>query len=100
MISTTYGHTWITFENGYTVSIFNGFGSYSENHFNHKLFEKYQQHINPLDDSCDSKTAEIAITYKDLGFCTSTFIETNDSVIGYVSPEELVDILVKVKEAK
>lgn len=100
MISTTYGHTWITFENGYTVSIFNGFGSYSENHFNHKLFEKHQQHINPLADSCDSKTAEVAITYKDLGFCTSTFIETSDSVIGYVSPEELVDILVKVKEAK
>lgn len=42
MISTSYGHCWITFENGYTISIFNGFGSYSENHFNHKLFDKMQ----------------------------------------------------------
>ena len=42
MISTSFGHCWIKFENGYTISIFNGFGSYSDNHFNHKLFEKMQ----------------------------------------------------------
>lgn len=33
MIQTDKGHCWLTFENGYMVSIFNGFGSYSENHF-------------------------------------------------------------------
>lgn len=97
MISTSYGHCWITFENGYTISIFNGFGSYSENHFNHKLFEKMQD----LDfqDRCDSKDCEVAIIHKDLGFVTKSFLESDDSVVGFVSPDELVDIINKVKEA-
>lgn len=52
MISTSFGHCWIKFENGYTISIFNGFGSYSE-----------------------------------------------DSVIGFITPDELPELMMKVKEA-
>ena len=37
MIQTDKGHFRLTFENGYTISIFNGFGSHSENHFNRNL---------------------------------------------------------------
>ena len=99
MISTSYGHCWITFKNGYSVSIFNGFGSYSENHFNHKLFEKMQD----LDfqDQCDSEDCEIAIFHQELGFVTRNFIENcNDSVIGYITPDEIPDIMKKVKEAE
>ena len=66
MISTSFGHCWIKFENGYTISIFNGFGSYSENHFNHKLFEKMKD----LDfqDQCNSTDCEVAIIDDKLGF--------------------------------
>ena len=98
MISTSFGHCWIKFENGYTISIFNGFGSYSENHFNHKLFEKMKK----LDfqDKCDSKDCEIAITHDKLGFCTRTFIDSSDSVRGYITPDELPELMKKVKEAE
>ena len=97
MISTSFGHCWITFENGYTISIFNGFGSYSENHFNHKLFEKMQD----LDfqDQCDSKDCEVAIIHDKLGFCTKTFIDSADSVIGFITPDELPELMMKVKGA-
>ena len=27
------GHFWLTFDNGYTLSCFNGFGSHTENNF-------------------------------------------------------------------
>ena len=98
MISTSYGHFWITFENGYTISIFNGFGSYSENHFNHKLFEKMQN----LDfqDQCDSRDCEIAIIHKELGLVTRNFIDSEDSVKGYITPDEIPEVMKKVKEAE
>lgn len=94
---TELGHFWITFENGYTISVFNGFGSYTENHFNMKEFEKLQ---NPKQfDRCVSKTCEIAIIRNDM-FCTSNFIENcENSTIGYIEPDRLVDIMMKVKEA-
>ena len=98
MISTSFGHCWIKFENGYTISIFNGPGSYSENHFNHKLFEKMRD----LDfqDKCDSKDCEVAILHDKLGFCTRTFIDSADSVIGYITPDELPELMQKVKGAE
>lgn len=98
MISTSFGHCWIEFENGYSISIFNGFGSYSENHFNHKLFEKMQDL--DLQDRCNSKDCEVAIIHKELGFVTKSFIDCNDSVIGFIKPDELPDLMKKVKEAE
>ena len=98
MISTSFGHCWIKFENGYTISIFNGFGSYSENLSNRKIFEKMKK----LDfqDRCDSKDCEIAIVHDKLGFCTKTFIDSADSVRGYITPDELPELMMKVKEAE
>lgn len=97
MISTELGHCWIQFKNGYMISIYNGFGSYSENHFNRKEFEKL--HNPKFGDRCESKTCEIAIIRNDI-FCTSYFIEDCEgSVIGYVEPDELPDLMKKVKEA-
>ena len=98
MISTSFGHCWIKFENGYTISIFNGPGSYSENHFNHKLFEKMRDL--GFQDRCDSKDCEIAIIHDKLGFCTRTFIDSADSVIGYITSDELPELMMKVKEAE
>lgn len=98
MISTELGHCWIQFENGYMISIFNGFGSYSENHFNRKEFDKLH---NPKPfDRCESESCEIAIMRNDI-FCTSNFIpDCDSSVMGYVKPDELPDIMKKVKEAE
>ena len=92
MISTSFGHCWIRFENGYTISIFNG--SYSDNH---KIFEKMQD-LN-FQDRCDSKDCEIAIIHDKLGFCTKTFVDSADSVIGFITPDELPELMMKVKEA-
>lgn len=93
MIQTDKGHCWLTFENGYKISIFNGYGSYSENHFKQDLF-----HI-PECASVDSKDCEITVIYEDI-FCTDTFIETNDSVKGWVTADELADVIYKVKNFK
>ena len=97
MISTRFGGFQIRFENGYTISIFNGFGSYSENHFNTKLHEK-MANLN-FTDSCISKDCEIAVIYEDI-FCTDKFIETDDSVKGYINADELADLIIKVKNAE
>lgn len=93
MIQTDKGHCWLTFENGYIISIFNGFGSYSENHFKQDLLRT------PEFASVDSKDCEIAVIYKGI-FCTNTFIETNDSVKGWVNADELADVIYKVKNFK
>lgn len=81
MLKTDKGHFWLTFKNGYTISVFNGFGSYSENHYRKE----------PEFASVDSNDCEIAI---------SRFAECNDSVKGYVSVDELVEIIYKVKNYK
>ena len=97
MIQTSFGHTWLEFENGYIVSIFNGFGSYTENHFNHDLIA--EEKIPGA--RCMTKTCEVAIMNKDLGFVTQTFItEAGDSVVGQVTPNELVEIITKVAAAE
>lgn len=93
MIQTDKGHCWLTFENGYTISIFNGYGSYSENHFKQDLRQI------PEFASVDSKHCEIAVIYDGI-FCTNTFIETDDSVKGWVTADELADVIYKVKNFK
>ncbi len=90
MIKTNKGHFWLTFKNGYTISVFNGFGSYSENHFKTKLLSVHDFA------SIDSKDCEIAIMYNGV-FVTSSFIDCNDNVEGYVTADELADIIYKVK---
>lgn len=93
MIQTDKGHFWLTFENGYKISVFNGFGSYSENHFKTKLLSV------PDFASIDSKDCEIAIIYNGI-FVTDRFVECGDSVKGYINADELADIIYKVKKFK
>ena len=95
MIKIEKGHCWITFENGLTISIFNGFGSYTENHFNEKLLPLKNELL-----IAESKTCEIAV-FKDFDnneWLTNEFIDCEgDNVKGYVTPEELAEIIIKVK---
>lgn len=90
MIRTDKGHFWITFENGYEISVFNGFGSYSENHFKREVL------TTPEFASVDSKDCEIAIIHEGV-LCTNDFLHCGDSVKGYVSANELADIIYLVK---
>ena len=94
-ITTAIGHCWIDFDNGYKLSIFNGFGSYSENHMN------FEQHTKILKDKdllsrWESKDVEVAII-KDGKFVTSEILDVEDDIKGYVSVEELIEIINKVK---
>jgi hypothetical protein len=50
------GHFWITFDNGYTISVFNGAGSYSSN----------QKDNLDGSHSSTSTTCEVAVFYKDV----------------------------------
>lgn len=97
MIETRFGGFKITFENGYTISVINGYGSYSENHFKKEIFETMQNL--KFDDTCKSKNCEVAVIYEDI-FCTDKFIETDDSVKCYISADELADLIIKVKNAE
>ena len=93
MIKTDKGHFWLTFENGYTISVFNGFESYSENHFKQELI-RTSEFV-----SIDSKDCEIAVIYNEK-FVTDSFVECGDSVKGYINADELADIIYKVKNEK
>lgn len=93
MIQANKGHFRLTFENGYTISIINGFGSHSENHFNRNLLS-----ISNFD-SIDSQDCEIAVIYNEK-FVTKKFVECDDDVKGYVSADELADIIYRVRNKK
>ena len=99
MIKTKFGGFKITFKNGYTISVINGFGSYSENHFNTKLCKKMNNNNIKYFDMCKSKDCEVAVFYEDI-FCTDRFIETDDSVKGWITADELADLITKVKNAE
>ena len=94
MIRTEKGHFWITFENGLTLSVFNGFGSYTENHFNIKLADE-------TENQASSETCEIAVMDQEGNWMTNTFINCNgDNVIGYIKPEKLAKIMQKISKYK
>lgn len=86
MIETDKGHVWFTFDNGYTISIFNGYGSYSENHFNKKVLQT------PEFAAIESKNCEVAIIYEG-EIVTNNLLKCNDSVKGYVDINELVELI-------
>lgn len=100
MITTDKGHFWLTFDNNYTISVFNGFGSYSENHYNRNIIlypinsEQEKQYI---EQRVESKDCEIAIINPNGDLVTRDYIDCGDSVKGYVSINELVDIINLVK---
>lgn len=87
MIVTKEGHKKIRFENGCVLSIFNGYGSYSENQYKIKLIDKK---------IIMSKYCEIAIL-KDNEFITDKILHNGDYVQGYVNLKELKQIIKKIK---
>lgn len=91
-LKTEGGHFWITFENGYTLSVFNGFGSHTENNFAFDKWKKIYEDKDFYENSWDSKLVEIAIIGKSGGLITQDIIESDDSV-KTVDINELVKII-------
>ena len=87
MIITDRGRFKLTFKNGYAVSVVNGYGTYCDNYNNVKLILGKKPII--------SEKCEIAII-KNKEFCTKKFIDSDDDVKGFVSPDELTEIFLKV----
>lgn len=90
------GHFWITFDNGYTLSIFNGYGSYSDNHYNNKYIlypTNDKETIKYVNQRIKSTDCEIAIINKEGALITNDILQCGDSVKGYVSINELVEII-------
>lgn len=94
------GHFWITFKNGYTLSVFNGYGSHTENNFAIDKWEKiYKKRSNPYDNYWESKLVEIAILNGTGNLVTQDIIESDDSV-KTVDINELIEIINKVNNLK
>lgn len=91
MIKTSAGHFWLTFDNGYTISLFNGFGSYTENHFNIKKQNEIMKHNEP--DEWESEQIEIAIIKEDLGFVTQDIIKEADDSVMTIDTNKFVEII-------
>jgi len=97
------GHCWITFDNGYTLSIFNGYGSYSDNHFNNRyiIYPSNDREIDKyVTQKVESSNCEIAIINSDGDLITNDILQCDDSVKGYVDINELVEIINKVNNLK
>ncbi len=91
-LKTEGGHFWITFENGYTLSVFNGFGSHTENNFAFDKWRKIYEDKDVYENSWNSELVEIAIIGKSGGLITQNIIESDDSV-KTVDINELVKII-------
>lgn len=82
-IKTESGHFWIEYDNGYTLSVFNGYGSHTENHFpDMTIIDALRQK------SWESETVEIAIFYNGK-MITDTYLGVDDSVATVDLPELL-----------
>lgn len=88
----------ITFENGFTASVQWGAGNYCDNHFPKDMDFTFSK-------DAESNTAEVAVV------CGSSFLNVNDflpedcsshddMVAGYLTPEQVVDFLMNVKNYK
>lgn len=97
-IRTEMGHFWITFENGYTLSVFNGYGSHTENNF---AFEKWKNIIGNklIYEGWESELIEIAILNQEGDLITQNIIESDDSV-KTIDVNELIEIINKVNNIK
>ena len=86
----------MTFENGLTVSVQWGAGNYCDNHCPPDMDFSFSK-------DAESSTAEVAILDKAMEFMdTYRFVDdtanTDGMVIGYLTPSQVVDILVKVRD--
>lgn len=91
MIITEGGHCWITFDNGYTLSMFNGYGSYTENHYKHKkmsdILDKKEK------DRWESKEVEIAILNQEGSLITQDILNYVEDSVMTVNVKKLVKII-------
>lgn len=94
MITTQRGHFWLHFDNGYSISIFNDWGSYSNNRDNNELAKSFLEQKNV---KVSSVNCEIAILKDDEGFVTREILNCEEDIKGYVDVNELVEIINKVK---
>lgn len=95
-IRTAQGHLWIEFKNGLTLSIFNGYGSYTENHYKTQKFSQIM-HDRDILAEWESKNMEIAIM-RDGIFVTNEVLEdTGDDVKGYIPVNKLPELIKIVK---
>lgn len=94
-VSTKRKGFYMTFENGLTVSVQWGAGNYCDNHF-----------PEDMDFSCSkdarSDTAEVAVIQGSKFLNANHFLnpedaDWTDSVVGWLSPEQVADLLVSVK---
>lgn len=100
-IVTDKGHFWITFDNGYTLSVFNGYGSYSDNHYQHKYIlypSNDKETIKYINQKVESSDCEIAIISPEGNMITDDILQCGDSVKGYVDINQLIEIINKVNE--
>ena len=79
----------ITFKSGVTVSIQFGGGNYCQNHDKLNLIS----HAGEVEDGIRSLDAEVAIWNNDGVWITKEFRDDGDDVIGYQTPEEILEIL-------
>lgn len=88
MIITEAGHCWITFKNGYTLSIFNGRGSYTEIHMNMDLnTTRYE-----------SEKVEIAVMIEGM-FCTRQFFDYElDDDVATIEVYDLPELIKKIND--
>lgn len=92
------GHFWITFENGYTLSVFNGYGSHTENNF---ALEKWQDIVkhHKIFEGWDSNLVEIAILNEEGNVITRDIIKSDDNV-KTVDVNELVEVINIISKIK
>lgn len=85
----------ITFENGLSASVQWGAGNYCDNHFPADMDFSHSK-------DAESNTAEVAVFDKDGGFMdielfVSDDVSNDTMVAGWLTPEQVVDFLVNVK---
>lgn len=85
------GHFWLEFDNGYTLSVFNGYGSYTENHYK---FDQFKKQIDGEGTKWESETIEVAILYHNL-FATQNILHSDDSVTT-INVNELPELISKI----
>lgn len=99
-ILTDFGHCQLMFDNGYIVSIFNGYGSYTEDGDNRRRL--YPLGMAWFMNGSVSKDCEVAVISPSGRFVTADYIEIDDEqdnpeVKGFVTSDELADLIHKIK---
>jgi hypothetical protein len=86
----------LTFKNGLTISVQFGYGNYCDNRM-----KSINNPINLFSHKLSSQNAEIGIWDKEQNWITNTFIDCNgDGVKGYLSADEIADLIFRVKNYK